>query len=54
MKTNLKKLGTELSKQAQRAVMAGFGPWPTNEQDCLACGGEWGGLCALPIDSPCL
>ncbi len=31
----------------------GYG-WPTNEEDCILCWGEWEGICALPYDSPCL
>jgi len=33
--------------------IGGYG-WPTNEEDCLLCWGEWELVCALPDDSPCL
>ncbi len=31
----------------------GYG-WPTNEEDCILCWGEWELICALPDNSPCL
>ncbi len=48
---NLKGVKT-LSKTQQKSINGGG--WPTNESDCLACWGEWGGLCSLPWNSPCL
>ena len=43
----------ELDKKKLLTIQGGG--WPTNEEDCLACGGEWGApLCALPSNSVCL
>ncbi|MFD2561229.1 hypothetical protein [Aquimarina rubra] len=50
----------KMNKKAQRGIKGGFGNWPTTEEACIQCGGEWGafafgpgGLCALPRTSPC-
>lgn len=51
-----------LTKRAQKNVNGGACPaHPRSEAECNNCGGEWsgfpfgpGGLCALPVNSPCL
>ncbi|MBQ0733154.1 hypothetical protein [Aquimarina celericrescens] len=50
----LKLEGVEkLNRKKQQKIHGGG--WPTNERDCILCGGEWGApLCRLPIDSVCL
>jgi hypothetical protein len=42
-----------LDKVEQQAISGGLCPIHT-EEDCILCGGHWGGLCALPHDSVCL
>ncbi|CAM1357474.1 MULTISPECIES: hypothetical protein [Tenacibaculum] len=49
---NVSKLGSILKKSDQKTINGGF--WPTTKEECLRCGGEWGILCALPMDSVCL
>ncbi|WP_226294012.1 hypothetical protein [Aquimarina algicola] len=42
----------KLDKKSQTVIKGGG--WPRTEEDCLACGGEWGApLCLLPSNSPC-
>ena len=54
----LKLKGTKtLNKRALSGINGGSfnHNWPTNEDDCLACGGNWyAPLCELPVNSPCL
>ncbi|WP_299120386.1 hypothetical protein [uncultured Tenacibaculum sp.] len=53
MLKNISNLGSILNKSEQQTIKGGF--WPTTKEQCLRCGGEWGGiLCALPMNSPCL
>ncbi len=53
MKKSILNLGKALNKAEQKTINGGG--WPTNEKDCLLCGGEWGGvLCSLPSNSVCL
>jgi len=44
----------ELNKKEQKTVLGACGFWPTTEENCLLCGGEWEGICALPVNSVCL
>ncbi|MBL0685458.1 hypothetical protein [Aquimarina mytili] len=61
LKNILKVTGTQqLNKNDQKSIKGGFGNWPTTEEQCLQCGGEWGGiafgtggLCLLSRTSPC-
>lgn len=54
MLKNISNLGTTLNKKEQKTINGGRS-WPTNAEDCVLCGGEWGGFaCLLPIDSVCL
>jgi len=56
MLKNISKLNgvKELNKQQQVAINGG-GRFPTNEEECLNCGGDWyGPFCSLPFNSVCL
>ncbi len=54
LKSILNLNGVEkLNRKKQQTIHGGR--WPTNEEDCLLCGGEWGApLCRLPVNSVCL
>ncbi|WP_422091254.1 hypothetical protein [Tenacibaculum ovolyticum] len=52
MVKNISNLGSVLNKSEQKSINGGF--WPTTEEECIRCGGEWGRLCALPMDSVCV
>jgi hypothetical protein len=55
MLQSISTLGKVLDKKAQRQLTGGIS-LPTNPEECEVCNGEWiqgGGLCALPIGSPC-
>lgn len=53
LQTILNFKGVQKLNRKQLQIIKGSG-WPRNEQDCLACGGEWSApLCALPWNSPC-
>ena len=56
MLQNILKLkeAKELNKKEQ-TVINGGGSFPTNEESCLNCGGEWyAPFCQLPSNSICL
>ncbi|PKV51059.1 hypothetical protein ATE84_3128 [Aquimarina sp. MAR_2010_214] len=53
LQTILNFKGVQKLNRTQLQIIKGSG-WPRNEEDCLACGGEWSApLCALSSNSPC-
>ncbi len=51
----LNQKGVQKLKRKEKETIKGSGWWPRTEEECLACGGEWGApLCLLPSNSVCL
>ncbi|MEL6556559.1 MAG: hypothetical protein AAFQ94_00145 [Bacteroidota bacterium] len=62
MLKNIKNLqdAKAVTKKEQKQINGGWGSWPRTESECINCGGNWypipfpaGGLCELPVNSPC-
>ncbi|WP_299211660.1 hypothetical protein [uncultured Dokdonia sp.] len=49
----------QLEKKAQKSIMGGGTNFPSTQEDCELCGGNWyptplcGGMCELSVNSPC-
>ena len=55
LKNILKLEGAEIISKKKQLSINGGGTFPTNEEDCLNCGGFWyAPLCELSVNSPCL